>query len=116
MTSVPASLRQLNHLDRRGVHSPKVEIHVNHPISTPATVSHSRPSRAKNRRPPFSPPRYSSATAATPRHHALSSKYDRRHFALPAWFIVAWVNRKGIAMNIAITVVALAVGIGIVAR
>ena len=32
MTSVPASLRQLNHLDRRGVHSPKVEIHVNHPI------------------------------------------------------------------------------------
>jgi hypothetical protein len=30
VTSVPASLRQVNHLDRCGVHSPKVEIHVNH--------------------------------------------------------------------------------------
>jgi hypothetical protein len=30
VTSVPASLRQSNHLDRRGVHSPKVEIHINH--------------------------------------------------------------------------------------
>ena len=30
VTSVPASLRQSNHLDRRGVHSAKVEIHINH--------------------------------------------------------------------------------------
>jgi len=30
VTSVPASLWQFNHSDRSGVHSPKVEIHVNH--------------------------------------------------------------------------------------